>query len=172
MLSINAAFRLRNKLKETIARLKALVERADYDREEGAEENRSKLDGRTLEETIAEAVRLMNLLCDFNQAIEKANQVNRADLVTLDTVRAKIALYEEIAEKCRAFVRCTEKTRRMATGEFETIKVLHESLLDQAAAIKTLDALKKEKDELEETLARHNYEITVDFDGDLIRAAL
>jgi hypothetical protein len=170
--NINSAFRLRNRLKEKIQRLNFLIVSASYEKEAGTEENCTKLDGRTLQETIAQAASLMNLLCDFNKEIEKVNEVNRASLTTLESVKAKIALYEQITESCRACKGYEDEYREVRAVGYEKVRVIKELVLDQALMVKELDALKKEKNQLEEKLSRSNYETKVDFDTDRILPVL
>jgi hypothetical protein len=172
MTSINSAFRLRNRIKEKIQRLNALITGASYEKEAGTEENCTKLDGMSLQETITQAVSLMNLLCDFNKAIEKVNEVNRADLATLESVKAKISLYEQITLLCRACKGYEDEYREVHAVGYEKVRVIKELVLDQAAMVKELEAFKKEKNRLEENLSRSNYETKVDFDTDKILSVL
>jgi hypothetical protein len=166
-LNINSAFRLRNRLKEKVAHLSNMVAGAAYEKEAGTKEQGGALDGMTLAEAIPRATALMDLLCEFNQAIEKANEANRADLVALETIRAKIALYGQITQKCRQFTGTKSVWRR--EGD-ETI--IMEPLLDQREMVKELAALKAQKSSMEEKLSRSNYGTKVDFDADRIYAAL
>jgi hypothetical protein len=162
---------LRNRLKEKIQHLNVLIKGATYEKEVGTEENRAGLDGMTLQQIITQADSLMDLLCNFNKAIEKVNEVNRADLATLECVKAKIVLYTQVTASCRACKGCTDESRYVG-GYFETVKVLKDPLLDQAVMVKELDTFKKEKNQLEEKLTRSNYEIKVDFDTDKILSVL
>jgi hypothetical protein len=173
MTSINSAFRLRNRLKEKIQYLSGLIKGASYQKDEGAEENCAGLDGKTLQAAIGEAAALMDLLCDFNHAIDEANKVNREDLTTLETIKAKISLYEGVTGKCRTFTGYEyeyPKDRR----DFSTdmVKVIKELIVDQKAMVNELESLKKEKDKIEERLSRRNYETAVDFDTARVLAVL
>jgi len=170
--NINSAFRLRNRIKEKIGRLNTLINGASYEKDTGTEENCTGLDGMTLQETIARVTSLMNLLCDFNKATEKANEVNRAALTTLESVKAKIALYEQITASCRTCKGYEDTYREITKGDYEMVRIIKEPLLDQAVMVKELDTLKKEKNQLEEKLSRSNYETKVDFDTDRILSVL
>jgi transcription antitermination factor NusG len=116
----------------------------------------------------------MDLVCEFNQAIERANEVNRVNLITLESLKAKIALYEQAAEKCRAFkgYEYEYPDNRKSDWSGEMVKVFKEPLVDQKAVVETLNALKKEKNALEDKLSRSNGEVTVDFDVDRVLAVL
>jgi hypothetical protein len=163
---------LRNRLKEKIQRLNVLIQGAVYEKDAGTEENCTKLDGITLQETIAQTASLMNLLCDFNKEIEKVNEVNRANLTTLESVRAKIALYEQVTASCRACKGYEDEYREVHAVGYEKVRIIKELILDQAAMVKELDDLKKVKNQLEEKLSRSNYETMVDFDTDKILSVL
>jgi hypothetical protein len=173
MTNINSAFRLRNRIKERIRYLRGLIHDASYEKDEGAEENCAGLDGKTLQATIAEAAGLMDLLCEFNHAIDKANEVNREDLTTLETIKVKISFYEGIIGKCRTFKGYAyEYPKDTCGGVFSTdvVQVIKELLVDQKAMVNELESLKREKDKLEERLSRRNYETRVNFDTDKILA--
>jgi hypothetical protein len=114
----------------------------------------------------------MNLLCAFNKAIEKANEVNRIDLTTVESVKAKIALYAQIAASCRACKGHKNEYRDMPTFGYREIRIIQEPILEQVAVVKKLESLKKEKNQLEEKLSRSNYEAKVDFDADKILSGL
>ena len=168
MLNLASSFRLRNKLKERIANLSNAIESAEFSKTAGTEENTSPCDGKTLTEAIAEADTLMELLKALNTKIEKANTVNRDSLIILETVKAKIAFYEKVAQKCR----------RSRTFEFEydesgeRIRVAKEPLINQNQITTVLASLKKEKDSLEEKINAVNFSAAVDFDPETILSRL
>ncbi|MDR1221129.1 MAG: hypothetical protein LBK73_16200 [Treponema sp.] len=164
MFSLASSFRLRNKLKERISGLINAIEGAEFSKTIGAEEDVSPCDGKTLEEAIAEVHALMDLLQELNVRIEKANAVNRNFLIMLETLKAKIAFYEKIAQKRR---HC-RKYEFEYDEQGERIKVVKESLVDQKAVAATLANLKKEKDSMEEKIAAFNFSIAVDFDPEEI----
>jgi hypothetical protein len=172
MTSINSAFRLRNRLKEKIQHLNVLIKGASYEKDVGTEEKCAGLDGMTLHETIIQADHLMDLLCNFNKAIENANEVNRADLATVESVRAKIALYEQVTASCRACKSYKDEYRDMPTFGYREVRIIQEPILEQVAVVKKLESLKKEKNQLEEKLSRSNYATKVDFDNDKILSVL
>jgi hypothetical protein len=172
MANINSAFRLRNRLKEKIQHLNVLIKGATYEKDAGTEEKCTELDGITLHETIIQADRLMDLLCDFNKAIEKVNEVNRDDLATVETMRAKIALYEQVTASCRACKGYKDEYRDMPTFGYREVKIVQEPILEQVAVVKKLEDLKKEKNQLEEKLSRSNYETKVNFDTERILSVL
>jgi len=174
MTNMNSAFRLRNRLKEKIQYLNVLIGEAEYQKTVGAEENRAGLDGSSLQDTIEQLARLMDLVCEFNQAIERANEVNRVHLIRLESLKAKIALFEKVAGKCREFKGYDYEypDNRKNEWEHEMVKVIKEPLIDQKAVVETLHALKKEKNALEDKLSRSNGEATVDFDVDRVLAVL
>jgi len=168
MLNLASSFRLRNKLKERIADLTSAIESAEFNKAKGTEENTMPCDGRTLNEAIAEVDTRMELLKELNGKIEKANIINRDSLIILETIKAKIAFYEKIAQKCR----------RAKIYEFEydekgeRVRVDKEPLLDQSQITAVLASLKKEKDALEEKINTVNFSTTVDFDSERILSRL
>jgi hypothetical protein len=171
-MNINSAFRLRNRLKEKIQHLNNLIKNATYEKEEDAEEKGVELDGMILKEALAKAIALMDLLCDFNKAIETANEINRADLVALESIRAKIALYEQITAKCRVCKGFEHQYKEVASGIYKEVKIIKHPLLDQSAMVKELDIFRKEKTSLEEKLSRSNYAAKVNFDVEKIITVL
>jgi hypothetical protein len=172
MTSINSAFRLRNRIKEKIQHLNVLIKGAVYEKDVGAEEKSAGLDGMKLHEAIIQADRLMDLLCNFNKAIEKANEVNRAFLTTVESLKAKIALYEQVTASCRACTGYKDEYRDMPSFGYRQVRIYQEPILEQVAVVKKLESLKREKNQLEEKLSRSNYETKVDFDTDSILSAL
>jgi hypothetical protein len=167
-LTIASAFRLRNKLKERIKTLSAQIGRADAVKDAGTAENTSLFDGKTFSQTIKAADDLMSSLRELNLAIEGANVVNRADLIALETLKAKIALFEDIADKCRR----QEKVRYEYNAEGGRDKVELECLLDQQAIVSRLEELKKNKEAIEEKLAESNVRTTVNFDANAVKDLL
>jgi hypothetical protein len=155
---------LRNKLKERISTLTDAITSAGFSKTAGTEENTNQCDGKTLDEAVREVDALMSLLRDLNARIENANQVNRPLLIELETIKAKIAFYNIITQKCR----------RVKPYEFESDeqgeprRVAKEPLLDQKKMTSALANLKKEKDALEERIAAVNMTAAVDIDPDTI----
>jgi len=90
-LNIVSAFRLRNKLKERIKELTKACETASITKALGTAENTAGFDGKSFADSVANVSLLMAVLKDFNIAIEKANTVNKEDLITLETLKAEIA---------------------------------------------------------------------------------
>jgi hypothetical protein len=126
----------------------------------------------TLRETIARAGGLMDLLRDCHKEIEKVNEVNRVALTLLESIKAKITLYEQITASCRACRGYEDEYREVHAVGYEKVRVIKELVIDQAVMVKELDTLKKEKNRLEEKLSRSNYETKVDFDTDKILSVL
>jgi hypothetical protein len=155
---------LRNKLKERISNLINAIENAEFSKTAGTEENTSPCDGKTIKEAITEVNEIMDILFELNGRIEKANAVNRDSLIMLETLKAKIAFYEKVLQKCRR--------GREYVFEYdekgERIKVDKELLVDQKSVIDMLANLKKEKDDLEEKIAAVNFNTNVDFDPEKI----
>ena len=167
-INIASAFRLRNKVKERIKRLSDIAMRADVTKPEGTEENTAVFDGKIFSETIEEISLLMTTLRDFNIAIEKANCVNREDLISLESLKAEISFYESISQKVRNAPQHSYEYN--AEGGRDKIKL--ELLLSQKNVISHLDALKKKKDSIEEKLAKSNMEVLVDYDQNIINKLL
>jgi hypothetical protein len=167
-LTITSAFRLRNKLKEKIGKLTSLTATAEITKPVDKEENTVVFDGKTFKETIAAVSLLMTTLRDFNLAIEKANTVNKEDLITLESLKAEIAFYESIAGKFRR----VEKYSYEYNPSGGRDKIELEPVLDQRAIVSRLDELKKKKDDIEERLAASNFKTTVEFDQALINKLL
>jgi hypothetical protein len=164
MFNLASSFRLRNKLKERIAGLSNAIESAEFGKNAGTEENTSPCDGKTLTEAIAEVNALMELLRELNSKIEKANTVNRDSLINMETLKAKIAFYGRVAQKCRH----SKKYEFEYDEEGERVKVAKEPLVDQAQVTAVLASLKKEKDALEEKITAVNFNAAVDFDPETI----
>jgi hypothetical protein len=167
-LSITSAFRLRNKLKERIKRLSEIAGRADVTKPEGTEENKAIFDGKTFKETIAEVSVLMNILRDFNIAIDKSNSVNKEALISLESLKAEIAFYENITQK----VRNAPLFSYEYNAEGGRDKIKQDALLSQNEIVIHLDELKKKKDNIEEKLAQSNFETQVVFDQSIITKLL
>jgi hypothetical protein len=167
-LTITSAFRLRNKLKEKISKLTSLTAVAEITKPVNKEENTVVFDGKTFKETIAAVSLLMTTLRDFNLAIEKANTVNKEDLITLESLKAEIAFYESLAGKFRRVEKYSYEYN--ASGGRDKIEL--EPVLDQGVVVSRLDELKKKKDEIEERLANSNFKTTVEFDQAIINKLL
>ncbi|MDR0720281.1 MAG: hypothetical protein LBF78_11660 [Treponema sp.] len=159
-LTITSAFRLRNKLKEKISKLTSLTGSADITKPAGKEENTVVFDGKTFKETITAVSLLMATLRDFNLAIEKANAVNKEDLITLESLKAEIAFYESLAGKFRRVEKYSYEYNPAGGRD----KIDLEPVLDQKTIVSRLDELKKNKDEIEERLANSNFKTIVEFD--------
>jgi hypothetical protein len=167
-LSIASAFRLRNKLKEKIKKLTNLTESADVTTPKGTPENTAVFDGKSFVETISAVSLLMETLRDFNIAIDKANAVNKEDLITLESLKAEIAFYDEIARK----VRRAEKYFYENNPAGGKDKIELEPVLDQKTVVSRFENLKKKKDEIEDRLANSNFSVQVDFDQNIINRLL
>ena len=163
-LNIATAFRLRNKLKEKIKRLSEIVQRAEVTKQAGTNENTAVFDGLTFNSTIDQVKLLMATLRDFNLAIDKANEVNRTDLITLETLKAEMAFYDTVAQKVRKAQPFTYEYN--AEGGRDKIEM--ELLLDQKSIVSHYENLKKQKDDIEEKLATSNSNTQVDFDRKII----
>jgi molybdopterin converting factor small subunit len=168
MLNLASSFRLRNKLKERISALTNAIEAAPFVKTTGTEENTSPCDGKTIKEAVAEVDALMDLLRELNRKIEMANAANRDTLITLETLKARIAFYESLAHKCRM----VKEYEIEYDAKGERIKVDKEPIVDQANITAALAALKKEKDALEEKINAANFNIAVDFNPDTILSRL
>ena len=167
-LTIASAFRLRNKIKERIRKLSDLVERAEITKQTGTVENTSAFDGKTFNETIAEVSLLMATLRDFNVAIDKANAVNRQDLISLETVKAEMAFYDSLTQTIRQASLFTYEPNKEGGRD----KIEREFLLDQKAVVSRLESLRKKKDDIEEKLAESNFKTEVNFDRTVIEKLL
>jgi hypothetical protein len=159
-LTITSAFRLRNKLKEKIGKLTSLTDAANITKPADKEENTVIFDGKTFKETMSAVCLLMATLRDFNLAIEKANAVNKEDLITLESLKAEIAFYESIAGKFRRVEKYSYEYNPAGGRD----KIELEPVLEQKAVVSHLDELKKKKDEIEERLANSNFKTMVEFD--------
>jgi hypothetical protein len=167
-LTIASAFRLRNKLKERIKKLSGQISRAEAVKDAGEAENTAVFDGKTFTETIQTAGALMADLRDLNLAIDRANSVNKADLITLESLKAEIALYEDIAGKCRM----AEKVRYEFNAAGGRDKIELEPVLDQNSIVSRLDDLKNLKDGIEERIGDTNFKTPVSFDANAVRKLL
>ena len=167
-LNIASAFRLRNKMKERIKKLSDIVQRAEITKQIGTLENTATFDGRTFSETVEEVSLLMAVLRDFNVAIDKANEVNRENLIGLETLKAEIAFYELITRKIRGAPPFIYEHNK--EGGHDKIEV--EFLLDQKVIVSHLESLRKKKDDIEEKLASSNFKTEVNFDKNIIEKLL
>jgi len=167
-LSIATSFRLRNKLKERIKKSTEIIQGAEVSKQIGTAENTAVFDGKTFNEAITEVNFLMATLRDFNLAIDKANEVNREDLITLETLKAEIAFYDSISQKIRRAPRFSLEYNKEGGRD----KIEMELLLDQKAIVSHFESLKKQKDDLEEKLAGSNAKTQVNFDRSVIEKFL
>jgi hypothetical protein len=167
-LNIASAFRLRNKLKEGIKELTKACERASVTKALGTAENTAGFDGKSFADSVAQASLLMSTLRDFNLAIEKANVVNKEDLITLETLKAEIAFYDKMVDK----VRGAEKFDYEDNPDGGRDKIELEPVLDQQAVVARCKELKKKKDTVEEKLLNSNFTVQVDFDQERINRLL
>ena len=167
-LNIASAFRLRNNMKKRIGKLSGIAQRAEVTKQTGTLENTSPFDGKTFNETVAEISLLMATLRDFNLAIDKANEVNRQDLISLETLKAEIAFYDSLTQKIRQAPLFTYEYNKEGGRD----KIEMEFLLDQKAVVSRLESLKKKKDEIEEKLAESNFKTEVNFDKSIIEKLL
>ena len=163
-LNIATAFRLRNKLKERIKKLSDIIQRAEVTKQTGTKENTTVFEGLTFNCAIEQVKLLMATLRDFNLAVDKANEINRADLITLETLKAEIAFYDSITQKIRQAQPFTYEHN----AEGGRDKIALELLLDQKSIVSHYENLKKQKDDIEEKLATSNSNTQVDFDRKII----
>jgi hypothetical protein len=167
-LTVASAFRLRNKLKERIKELTKSCERASVTKTLGTAENTAGFDGKSFADSIASVSLLMSTLRDFNLAIEKANAVNKEDLITLETLKAEIAFYDTIVGK----IRKAEQFDHEYNPNGGQDKIELELVLDQQMVVARCKELKKKKDAVEEKLAKSNFTVQVDFDQENINRLL
>jgi hypothetical protein len=167
-LNIASAFRLRNKLKERIKELTKACEKAPVTKALGTEENTAGFDGKTFADSVAGVSLLMAALRDFNLAIEKANIVNKENLITLETLKAEIAFCDTIV----ANIRNAEKFDYEYNPDGGRDKVELELVLDQQTLVAYYKELKKKKEVLEEKLANSNLAVQVNFDQEAINKLL
>jgi hypothetical protein len=119
-------------------------------------------------DTAAAVSLLMATLRDLNIAIDRANAVNREDLITLETLKAEIAFYDTIIGKIRRAEKFSYEYN--ATGGRD--KIEQEPVLNQKTVVAYLEELKKKKDAIEEKLAASNFNVQVDFDQNRIKSLL
>jgi hypothetical protein len=167
-LNIASAFRLRNKLKERIKELTKACERASVTKALGTAENTAGFDGKSFTDSVANVSLLMSMLRDFNLAIEKANAVNKEDLITLETLKAEIAFYDTIAGN----IRRAEQFDYEYNPDGGRDKIELELVLDQQTVVAHYKDLKKKKEAIEEKLANSNFTVQVDFDQEAINRLL
>jgi hypothetical protein len=167
-LNMASAFRLRNKLKERIRELTMACVEASVTKALGTAENTAFFDGKTFKDSLASVSLLMATLRDFNLAIEKANAVNKEDLITLETLKAEIAFYDKMVGK----VRSAEQFDYEYNSDGGRDKIELELVLDQQAVVARYKTLKKKKKAIEEKLAASNFAVQVDFDQELINGLL
>jgi hypothetical protein len=167
-LTIASAFRLRNKLKERIKELTKACGGASVTKTLGTAENTAGFDGKSFADSIASVSLLMSTLRDFNLAIEKANTVNKEDLITLETLKAEIVFYDTIVGK----IRRAEQFDYEYNPDGGRDKIELELVLDQQTVVARYKELKKKKDKIEEKLAASNFAVQVNFDQEIINRLL
>ena len=167
-LNIVSAFRLRNKLKERIKELTKACETVSITKVLGTAENTVGFDGKSFADSVANVSLLMALLRDLNLAIEKANAVNKEDLITLETLKAEIAFYDTIIRRIRG----AEKFGYEYNPDGGRDKTEMELVLDQQMVVAHCKELKKKKDIAEEKLANSNFTVQVNFDEERINRLL
>jgi hypothetical protein len=167
-LNIASAFRLRNKLKERIKKMIDACEGAAVTKPVGTAENTAVFDGKSFVDTVAAVSLLMATLRDFNIAIDRANAVNKEDLITLETLKAEIAFYDTLTGDIRRAEKFSYEYN--ATGGRD--KIEQEPVLNQKTVVAYLEELKKKKDAIEEKLANSNFSVQVDFDQNRIKSLL
>jgi hypothetical protein len=167
-ISIASAFRLRNKLKERIKELTTACESASVTKALGTAENTVGFDGKSFADSIAGISLLMSTLRDLNLAIEKANVVNKEDIITLETLKAEIAFYDTMVGK----IRRAEEFDYEYNPDGGKDKIELELILDQQAVVAHYNELKKKKDTVEEKLAASNFTVQVNFDQEVINRLL
>jgi hypothetical protein len=155
-------------LKERIKELTKACERASVTKALGTEENTAAFDGKSFADSVAYVSLLMSALRDFNLAIEKANAVNKEDLITLETLKAEIAFYDTVVDK----VRRVERFDYEDNPDGGRDKIDLELVLDQQAVVARYKELKKKRDAVEEKLANSNFTVQVDFDQERINRLL
>ena len=171
-MNLNEAFRLRNRLKDRIRDLKETINAANFEKNEGEEEFTRRLDGKTLKETIELTDTLMDLLCAFSEAIEKANAVNRTDLVRMEALKQKLAFYTGIVQRCRKTNAYENELVYDENDSFKRVKVVKVLVLDQPSIVEKCNAIRSERDKLDSKLARQNAKIQVEFDYSEIEKVL
>jgi hypothetical protein len=167
-LNMMSAFRLRNKLKERIKELTKACEKTSITKALGTAENTASFDGRSFTDSIASVNVLMTTLRDFNLAIEKANTINKKELITLETLKAEIAFYDALVRK----VRHAEQFEYEYNPDGGKDKIELEMVLNQQEIVDHWKNLKKKKEVIEETLANSNLTIQVNFDKEIINRLL
>jgi acyl carrier protein len=167
-INISSAFRLRNKLKERIKELTKACETASITKPLGTAENTMGFDGKSFADSVANVSLLMAVLKDFNLAIEKANALNKEDLITLETLKAEIAFYDTLVGKLRH----AELFDYEYNPDGGKDKIEQELVLNQQVVVDHWKNLKKKKEAIEEKLANSNLTIQVNFDQEVINRLL
>ena len=167
-LNIASAFRLRNKLKMRIKELTTACVKTSVTKTVGIEENTASFDGKSFAQAIKNVSLLMATLKDFNHAIEKANAINKEDLINMETLKAELAFYDTIVHK----IRKAEMFEYEYNPEGGRNKVELELVLNRQTMVERYNKLRMQKDALEEKLAISNFNAKVDFDKEVINRLL
>jgi len=167
-LNIASAFRLRNKLKERIKELTRACDSASVTKDLGTAENTAGFDGKSFADSIADVGLLMAALRDLNLAIEKANTVNKVDLITLETLKAEIAFYDTLVRKLRN----AEQFVHEENSDGGQDKIEQELVINQQVVLDHWKNLKNKREAIEEKLANSNLTIQVNFDQEVINRLL
>jgi hypothetical protein len=159
-ITLQNAFRIRNKIKAKIKDLSEKVESTFPVKKSGEAEDTIKFDGKTYISALEEVYSLMRGLKDFNIAIDKANKANKEKIITLETIKAEIYLTEKVTE----LIRRSPRFDSSYDAEGKKINIPYELTVNQAELVYFLSDLKKEKEKIEEDLAEANFKTSFEFD--------
>lgn len=161
-ISLQESFGRRNDLKREIEELKESTTQNLWD-DESLPTNFSNGTVINPVTALTEIVSKMDELAELNKRIYEANVANNGLLRDLETIGAKIAIYERVSASLKQFPGEKERNRWFnkddPTSKEVVVNVLN---IDPKEINEKLASLKKEKRHVEEVLRRNNYTLMIE----------
>ena len=160
-LTLNGAFKLRNKLKRTIDELDKGIAASDFYYLEGSAENTLKLDGISKREALDRTINLKGHLCALNIAIDKANVAN-IDLIQNVRSLNIVIMSLKVLQKGIQRIPVTQSVSNESGVGFTTVKTIP-TLKAEEIKQRIID-YETAKEQYEDLLSKNNATIKVNFD--------
>lgn len=162
-ITLQEAFGKRNDIKREIEELKQFTVQRLWDEKTNPTnfENGTVIHPKT---ALSKVIELMDTLSKLNKVIYEANVVNNELLRDLETVGAKISLYESIVSGLRRYPGDKERNRyydREVDGSKEFLENTFN--VDPKEINEKLAFFKKEKRRIEDALRHNNYTLKIEF---------
>lgn len=112
---------------------------------------------------IKKSIELMDELASLNKKIYDANVANNGLLRDLETIGAKISLYERVASSLKRFPGEKERNRYYNVDDANSKEFIENALnVSPKEVNERLDFFKKEKRRVEDALRHNNYTLTIE----------